>query len=356
MEDGPGEYRVLFVKDVDAIQSEEPGTIYLAPSKDNWNNFGERILIDIQIHPRPGPQAAFEYLKLSGLFGFVEDQGGKSDTTILRSVLQNSPDPDQPAQGLPSYFTMLPNMASYRRIVERMGPDEARLALEAINDIVEADDRPGGKHWLRTAKGSSLFLSAFLRDGEAYFAWKNAATILQGVEHEAFAQTSERLRVRFQLAGRPNDHDLTFRFSHKDGVLPRRFAVVIGKNGVGKSQTLAQIVDAALRGKAMLTDGHGNRPVFNRILAFYPSSSISSVFPSDRRKRARVWYRRFSLIAGRSRQTTSDLIVQLARSVEGSPAAIASISFFKPLLRSKAARSSPCVREPRGRGQFTSGT
>ncbi|RVI51053.1 AAA family ATPase [Sinorhizobium meliloti] len=317
MEDGPGEYRVLFVKDVDAIQSEEPGTIYLAPSKDNWNNFGERILIDIQIHPRPGPQAAFEYLKLSGLFGFVEDQGGKSDTTILRSVLQNSPDPDQPAQGLPSYFTMLPNMASYRRIVERMGPDEARLALEAINDIVEADDRPGGKHWLRTAKGSSLFLSAFLRDGEAYFAWKNAATILQGVEHEAFAQTSERLRVRFQLAGRPNDHDLTFRFSHKDGVLPRRFAVVIGKNGVGKSQTLAQIVDAALRGKAMLTDGHGNRPVFNRILAFYPSSSISSVFPSDRRKRARVWYRRFSLIAGRSRQTTSDLIVQLARSVEG---------------------------------------
>lgn len=67
----------------------------------------------------------------------------------------------------------------------------------------------------------------------------------------------------------------------------------------------------------MLTDGDGNRPVFNRILAFHPSSSTSSVFPRDRRKHARVWYRRFSMIAGRSRQTTSDLIVQLARSVEG---------------------------------------
>ena len=37
-------------------------------------------------------------------------------------------------------------------------------------------------------------------------------------------------------------------------MLPQRFAIVIGKNGVGKSQTLAQIVDAALLGKAKLTD------------------------------------------------------------------------------------------------------
>jgi predicted ATPase len=100
-------------------------------------------------------------------------------------------------------------------------------------------------------------------------------------------------------------------------VLPQRFAVVIGKNGVGKSQALAQIVDAALLGKAKLTDISGGRPLFNRILAFYPSATTSSVFPNDRRKRTRVWYRRFSMVSGRSRQTTSDLIVQLARSIEG---------------------------------------
>ncbi|TBG30576.1 AAA family ATPase (plasmid) [Rhizobium leguminosarum] len=313
VEEDPAKYRVLFVRDLETIQHEAPGTIYLAPSKDNWNDFGERILIDIRIYPRRLPEAALE---LAGLFGLLEEND-KADTTPLRAILNNMSGPYQPPDGLPGYFTMLPNMASYRHIVDRMGSDEARLALQAINDMVETDDRPVGKHWVRTAKGSSLFLNSFLRNGEAYFAWKNAATILQGVEHEALGQTSEALRVQFQLAGRPNEHDLTFRFSHKVGVLPRRFAVVIGKNGVGKSQTLAQIVDASLRGKATLTDGNGNRPIFNRILAFYPSSNTSSVFPSDRRKRARVWYRRFSMIAGRSRQTTSDLVVQLARSIEG---------------------------------------
>lgn len=71
-------------------------------------------------------------------------------------------------------------------------------------------------------------------------------------------------------------------------MLPQRFAIVIGKSGVGKSQTLAQIVDAALRGKTKLTDLEGNRPVFNRILGFYPSTSTAPVFPSERRKRARL--------------------------------------------------------------------
>lgn len=317
MEEDSAGYRVLFFKSIDDIQGGEPGTVYLAPSKSSWNEFGERILIDIRIYPHGVSRSANDYLELAGLFGFVEDGGTKSDTTTLRAILENLPGPYPLSQGLPAFFTMLPNMASYRRIVEWMGPDDARLVLQAIHDIVEADDRPVGKQWLRAAKGSPLFLNAFLREGETYFAWKNAATILQGVEHEAFGQTSETLRVRFQLAGRPNNHDLTFRFSHHDGVLPRRFAVVIGKNGVGKSQTLAQIVNAALRGNGALTDEQGNRPVFNRILAFYPSSSSSSVFPNDRRRRARVWYRRFSLIAGRSRQTTSDLIVQLARSIEG---------------------------------------
>jgi hypothetical protein len=310
-------YRVLFVSERAISRDIEPGTIAVAPSSDGWNDFGERILIDIVIQPWRSAEVGSERLKLSGFFGFIETQNGKNDTLHLREIVGRDSSVPVPAQDVPAFFTMLPDMASYRRIVGQLGPDEARLALQGINDIVEADDRPVGKTWMRAARESEIFLNAFLRHGESYFTWKNAAPILRGVEFEELDRISDGIRIRFQLAGRPNGHDLKFRFSHGDALLPQRFAIVIGKNGVGKSQALAQIVDAALLGKAKLTDLAGDRPLFNRILGFYPSAATSSVFPNDRRKGTRVWYRRFSMVSGRSRQTTSDLIVQLARSIEG---------------------------------------
>lgn len=315
MEENETEYRVLFVNEQSLSSAIEPGTIAIMPSNDSWNDFGERILIEVLISPRHGQTFTNEGLQLGGYFGVLKEQEGKFDTMPLRELVGRDLRP-VPADQAPEFFTMLPDMDSYRRIVGHIGPDEARLVLQAMNDMVEADDRPAGRPWLRDARQSRIFLNAFLRNSDSYFAWKNAAPILRGVEHEELDRISKGVRIQFQLAGRPNAHDLKFRFTHGDGVLPQRFAIVIGKNGVGKSQTLAQIVNAALLGEPNLTDLDGDRPVFNRILGFYPSASSSSVFPRDRRKRARIWYRRFSMVSGRSRQTTSDLIVQLARSTE----------------------------------------
>lgn len=343
-------YRVIFLSEQNLSQTIESGTIAIAPSSNNWNDFGERILIEVVLQPRRNSEFSNERLEFRGFFGFPEKQGDKSDTLPLRELVSRDSMPIS-AEKVPDYFTMLPDMESYRRIVRQLGPDEARIVLRAINDMVEADDRPAGRPWLRAARTSRIFLNAFLRQSEPYFAWKNAAPILRGVEYEQLDRISKGLRIQFQLAGRPNAHDLKFRFAHGDTVLPQRFAIVIGKNGVGKSQTLAQIVDAALLGKSKLTDLDGDRPVFNRILGFYPSASISSVFPSDRRKRARFWYRRFSMVSGRSRQTTSDLIIQLARSIEGIAGqsryeiflkAVSAIEGYRELvLRTKAGERGP---------------
>lgn len=309
-------YQVCFVSEGTVSRDIEPGTIAIAPSADGWNDFGERIRIDIVIQPRGETKFRDKRLELIGFFSFLEAQGENSDTVPLRELIDKNQDTRLPASEVPTFFTMLPEISSYRRVVGLLGPEEGRLALCAINDIVEAEDKPANKPWLRIARENRLFLTAFLRYSEPYFTWKNAAPILRGVDYEELDRMSDGLRIRFQLAGRSNEHDLKFRFSHTKSVLPQRFAVVIGKNGVGKSQTLAQIVNAALLGREKLTDLEGERPLISRVLCFYPSAATSSVFPQDRRKRARVWYRRFAMVSGRSRQTTSDLILQLARSLE----------------------------------------
>ena len=293
-----------------------PGTIVISASSDRWNDFGERIFIEITIIGRRDIAASQEPVLFSGYFGFIENPSERQDTSYLREITGQRGQVPVLATEAPTFFTMLPDMASYRRLVQHLGQDEARHALQAMNDVVEADDQPGGKHWLRLAKQSRVFSVAFLRRTESYFTWKNAASILRGVENEQFGRMSNGLRIRFQLAGRPNEHDLSFRFHHTEHILPQRFAIVIGQNGVGKSQTLSQVINAALLGKTNLTDLDGQRPLLNRILGFYPSAVNSNTFPTDRRKRTRTWYRRFSMSGGRARQTTSDLLVQLARSPE----------------------------------------
>lgn len=319
------EYRVIFVRDIDKHIEREPGLILVAPSKNPWNNFGFRILADITIYPRENVEREME-ASTHGFLGFAAPSLRHGDTRELHQAFEDSGVSAIPPEKLPPFFTMLPNVNAYRELVARLGPHEAVLALYALHDMVAADDRPISMAersmsvaMFRASRDSPVFQRAFLRTSESYFAWKNAGPILLGEEFEEIGRLSESLRINFQLAGRPNSHDLHFQFKLHEPILPKRFAIMIGKNGVGKSQALGRIAQSALRGSGDLTDGAGHRPAINRVLAFYPTTTASAAFPTERRRGARVWYRRFPLGGpgfGRKRHTTSDLIVQLVRSPE----------------------------------------
>jgi len=174
-------------------------------------------------------------------------------------------------------------------------------------------------NWLDLAVQSDVFSMSFVRESEAFFAFKNAGPLLRGLDMEEAGRLSPIFSIQFQLAGSRNPHDLRFTFDH-NAVLPKRVAVVIGKNGVGKSQTLTRIAHAAITGGGELTDGTPKgRPILSRLLAFAPTNEAEAVFPSDRRKKSRTWYRRFSINRSRRAKRNEylcDLIVQLARSAE----------------------------------------
>ncbi|RYD26997.1 MAG: AAA family ATPase, partial [Lysobacteraceae bacterium] len=258
-------------------------------------------------------------LNLPGFFGFIGDSKSKSDVRLLEQLLDAAPENRLEAKELPAFFTMLPHMGAYRDIVAYLGPETGAKALIAMNEVVATDEGMTSPSWFRDAKESQVFKKGFLRSSEAFFAWANAGSMLYGLEHEQVGRISDTFNIRFQLAGRPNKHDLSFRFDVNEDILPRRFAVVIGENGVGKSQTLGNIAKAALDGSKELTDATGGRPYLNRLLAFAPTSTTSSVFPNDRRRNPKVWYRRFALGhpgGTRGRYTTAELIMRLTRSEE----------------------------------------
>lgn len=314
-ESGSPSLRVLFGRREALGIDLPPSTILVVPSSDGWNDFGHHTRVDYRIRMR----SESEPTKASGFIGFINPDADRNGKDLLQLLVSTQGESTVTATTDHRFFTMLPDMESYRRLVQALDADDATSALTALNDLVALNEFESTAPILDLATQSQVFSLSFMRSSDSYFAYKNAGPLLRGLSSEQTGVLSPALAIRFQLPGRQNEHDLRFSFNHAAD-LPKRIAVVIGKNGVGKSQTLGRIARAALDGTEALTDGtDGGRPLINRLLAFAPTNEAESVFPTDKRKRPRIWYQRYSM--NRSRRSRrndylSDLIVQVARSTQ----------------------------------------
>lgn len=314
-EGGTSNLRVLFGQR-EALAIDLPAnTVLVVPSSDGWNDFGHHSRVDYRIRMR----SARSPVDASGFIGFIDPKAERNGKDLLGQLVSTVGGTTIAATAEHRFFTMLPDMEAYRRLVQSLGPENATEALTALNDLVALNEFDSDAAILDQATQSEVFKLSFMRSADSYFAYKNAGPLLRGLSSEQKGVLSPTLAIRFQLPGRQTDHDLKFTFDHAAD-LPKRIAVIIGKNGVGKSQTLGRIARAAIDGATTLTDGTENgRPLINRLLAFAPTNEAESVFPTDKRKRPRIWYQRYSM--NRSRRSRrndylSDLIVQVARSTQ----------------------------------------
>lgn len=290
--------------------------ILIVPIPDRWNDFGRRTKVEVYVNLHGHSEKPSFVASIGFLTASSEEA---DDVAQIQNLLDSHSELVVTATEATRFFTMLPTMKAYRELVKNYGVTGAIRILRAMRDLVVLNEFKSGANWLDLAARSTVFLKSFVRNSESYFAYKNAGSVLRGLENEESGRLSKSLAITFRLPGRENVHDLKFHFDHH-APMPKRIAVIIGKNGVGKSQTLARIASAALKGDSSLVDGETqSRPIINRLLAYAPTNEAKSAFPSDRQRRPRIWYRRFSL--NRSERLmrgdgVSGLILQVARSDE----------------------------------------
>jgi predicted ATPase len=295
--------------------------VFIVP--DDEKSTSDRFRTRVTVHV--GLPGDLSYFQFPALLGFLASESGDvSDARKIEDELGQIDDPTGLLEADDSHrlFTMLPSIAEYRRLVRVIGPELTSDVLLAINDIVALVEFRPDSDIPQLVTSTPLFQRSFVRSSEAFFAYKNAGPVLRGIGAEEFGRMPSEIQLNFQLAGRPNHHRLQFRFDHK-GDLPKRIAVVIGKNGVGKSQSLGQIVRAALSGdEVSLREGTTlGRVSVNRLLAFAPTGEWTSVFPAERRKNPKIWYKRFALNRARRPRKgngIADMVLQLARLDEDS--------------------------------------
>ena len=219
--------------------------VLISPSKDRFDDFGTKAIIDISfvssgdiIHP-PG-----KMLLCRRKTDVVESNA----SALLRRILKDKQEEIELSKALGDYefLTVLADRDAYRKVIKALGPEAARKALEAIHDVgalaAFSSDQKDYQHLSRVA----AFGQSLLRSDETFVAAWDFANLLCQNEEQAVPRENEVLRLEVPMLATDGRIEIAF----SAGVLGRnRLNVFIGENGVGKTRLLKAIFEAAPRGE-----------------------------------------------------------------------------------------------------------
>ncbi|MCL1091080.1 AAA family ATPase [Shewanella profunda] len=219
------------------------------------------------------------------------------------------------------FFTHFPNLQEYRKVVLELGVKGTEKLLKSINNILLIDNFTYPKGLYEKIVESNVFSRAFMRKSESFFAFHNADSIIKGIEFENYSAISNSFSLGFKLNGFENSHKIDFKFDSK-AFIPSRISVLIGKNGLGKSQSLNKLCRALLKRPEpnttqICTNESGlKEPMINRLLALVSPGEASSTFPGEYARRQKLYYRKIDLnsSSGANNKSIGDLFEQLLRS------------------------------------------
>ena len=280
-------YKVKIFQDSDDISQLNPREVAFIEQQDTWNDFSHHIRY---------------------VFYAVDSKGKSFKGDIF---LSTNSDKKLETKNYTSFFSMLPTMQDYRSLVSIISPEEANIFLESINDIVNLQTARANTIALDFIKTQEIFKLAFMRNSESFFTYHNAVDILKGLEHESVSSISTTLNLNFKLDSFINEHKFTFNFNLQS-ILPKRICAVIGKNGIGKSQALHNIVKSLLNQDNNFLDPNNERPMLNRLLAIATPGETRNTFPNEK-ENSPIYYKRL-LLTRDSNDSSGDWIVQLLRS------------------------------------------
>jgi energy-coupling factor transporter ATP-binding protein EcfA2 len=301
-------YRIYFAWTASSVRSSSEPTIVFSPTSDKWNDFTHKTNFKCKLLNAPSAPRFSTDVYLAFL--------STKDTSVdhVRNLLRKSSKMESSA--LPAFYTMQLNLEAYRQVVTKLGSKEALEFLVAINDLVALKMKKPPK-WFETAVTSKPFTLSFMRSSQTFFAFHNAAYILRGKEQKVESGVSRRLKLRFKLPSFENAHELDLCFEHESKA-SKRIVIIIGKNGVGKSQALSNLAGSLIRDDERLRTDNEKRPSINRLIAISSPGETRATFPTPRTTN-RIPYRRIilgNIQSPRTQAGLGDVLVQLARSGE----------------------------------------
>jgi predicted ATPase len=301
-------FQLQFVADeAEAEAILETDVVVVWPSKDPWNDQGYRLLVEFKINaddlvykPKRPAAMLFDHFRNTreGILSLGNGRRHPSETDSH------------------TFASLQMEVNEYRNIGRALGRTAAILALEALHDVVVEERKAKPRAWLEKVKKSEAFYAGLLRPTSRYFAYRRGYDFLIGNEVEAVSRSSASAELTFQLDAFGKAHEIPLSFGQTETV-NRRINVLIGRNGVGKSQTLSRLVTAL----AHPTSSRASiepKGEFNRVIAFSGIAGQTSL-PRSSPASGALQYHFYNLSPGhisRKRHPVTAAMVDIMRSTD----------------------------------------
>lgn len=284
--------------------------ILVAPIQTSWNDFGFHIRADVGLRREDG--------KREWVTAFFAFKGEKNLDIFAKRHLDSYGRDGLPLSEFDTPFaSLLTESKSYSLLGQSVGIEAARRMLLAMHDIslltAEDEDVPGWPGFF--VEGA--FTHAMTRASEGHFAFRQGALALAGRGTDD-VDARQHLVVALTRYGPKLSFDMDFKGGGSS--LRGRMAVIIGKNGCGKTNSLSRLA-AGLSTNKRQGVSFSERPTVNQVLAFAHSSAVR-YFKQRRDRPGAASVRAFSLdpsavVRTASRDRHTRLLVDIARSVNG---------------------------------------
>lgn len=236
--------RSLYILDLakfSTIQAAPSATILITPSSDKWDDFNYKLLVEVWV--AVGGKVDF----LCKAKMLVQDE--KNTSSWLQTKLSSMDSGMMPADSLfidKDFLFTLPSAAEYLKLFKKIGKDEAREILLDLNDvgtlrIYEADN--SSLHNLSRSEG---YRKSLFREDLAF----EASVVLEDLfaSKELDIPDVRYLEIKTTVAlpyGLPLSLSLSFPTTPFGAA---RISILIGENGIGKTEILRHIALQAAAG------------------------------------------------------------------------------------------------------------
>ncbi|MCY1074111.1 AAA family ATPase [Archangium lansingense] len=249
--------------------------LIVTPDTDTgWNDFGHKFQARLYLlRTTPQGDEGFDYFPMRLMF-----QGQDNTISYLNQLFDQHGPLVACTQVKEPFCSILTQDSSYRDLVSELKLEEAVHGLSQIGDAVVLESRGIAHPRLELVQSESFHMGA-LRDSKSYSAWRHAKRHLRHDPPPPITDAATNFLVKTHIPGLANAYEVNFEFN-KEELLRNRIAVLIGQNGVGKTQFLLSIIKRAIQSKkndlipGALTEAQIEPALsFNGLMVF---SSVSS--------------------------------------------------------------------------------
>ncbi|TRW17728.1 ATP-dependent nuclease [Glacieibacterium frigidum] len=269
---------VLLARSLEAARTVEGRPLLaIIPDEDNFNDYNMRHYAYLYLLAEDG-----EETRVNLRIMFVGSSNAKD---YIKSVV-SAESPIYPIEQVEVPFCSLQGEAmQYRQLVEGIGFDNAVFALRAMHDVVLANLEQEDDEVIALTLAEDFHVGV-VRSATRYTAYRRGGQYLRPKPRDAVDDAAATFPVKAPLPGSPEPVTVDFDFE-PDPIFDDRACVLIGRNGVGKTQLLRSIVEG-------LTDEGAREDVTSADIgksARFTRTIVFSSVPSDPyRKSIPPWF------------------------------------------------------------------